>query len=252
MKELMIAVERAVRPVHAGPVRKRRMRQELLAHLTGTFEEEQARGGDEPAALARALQRFGDPADLARDLQASVPRSERWEDWVAGLFRQRPGEAGVRHGLRLAALAAGFVFVGLLFIPVVLVAAGRDWSDVRIGLAAMAVIAGSAFLSVLAGYGLCRELAAPRGTGSLLRAAAHGVGALVAGAVMVVGGYLTQPENPLWEFILRSPGDPRALGALVWFTGLPLIVAPLAAGLVRMERARAESSGDWASLEIGG
>ena len=81
MKELMIQVERAVRPVQASPARKRRMRQELHAHLTGIFEEEKARGDDEPLALARALQRFGDPAELTRELQASVPLPDRWEGW---------------------------------------------------------------------------------------------------------------------------------------------------------------------------
>ena len=39
MKELMVPVERAVRAVHASPARKRRMRQELLAHLAALVEE---------------------------------------------------------------------------------------------------------------------------------------------------------------------------------------------------------------------
>jgi hypothetical protein len=59
MKELMVHVERAVRAVHASRARKRRMRQELLAHLTNLVEEEKARGGGEQEALARARQRFG-------------------------------------------------------------------------------------------------------------------------------------------------------------------------------------------------
>src|SRR5215831_4839170 len=78
MNDLMVHVERAVRAVRASPARKRRMRQELLAHLTALVEEEKERGGDEGQAVARALQRFGDAASLLRDLQDSVPRLERW------------------------------------------------------------------------------------------------------------------------------------------------------------------------------
>ena len=113
------------------------------------------------------------------------------------------------------------------------------------------MVTGYAFLSVLLGYGLCRELADRLGVASLLRAAAYGVGALLVGVALVAGGYVTQPENPLWEFILRSPGDPLALSALVWFTGMPLVVALAAALVVRVERARERGHGDWASLEIG-
>ena len=45
MNELMVHVERAVRPVRANPARKFKMRQELLAHLTGIYDEELARSG---------------------------------------------------------------------------------------------------------------------------------------------------------------------------------------------------------------
>ena len=73
MNELMVHVERAVRPVRARPARKLKMRQELLAHLAGIYDEELARRGDPAAARAEALRRFGDPAALTRELQDSVP-----------------------------------------------------------------------------------------------------------------------------------------------------------------------------------
>src|SRR6185369_12049910 len=41
--QLMTIVERAVRPVQASTSRKRKMREELLAHVTGVFEEEAAK-----------------------------------------------------------------------------------------------------------------------------------------------------------------------------------------------------------------
>ncbi len=73
MRDLKVQVERIVRPIRASGRRKDRMREELLAHLTATYQEEFKRDGDEPAALARALERFGNPDDLRRELQASVP-----------------------------------------------------------------------------------------------------------------------------------------------------------------------------------
>ncbi|MGA2799364.1 MAG: hypothetical protein ABSE63_17415 [Thermoguttaceae bacterium] len=76
-KALMIEVERAVRPVRASQARKLRMREELLAHLTAVFEEETTRSSDERSALDQAKQRFGDPRELAHELQQSVPISSR-------------------------------------------------------------------------------------------------------------------------------------------------------------------------------
>ncbi len=248
MKELMVHVERAVRGVHASPARKRRMRQELLAHLTGLVEEEKARGGDERQALARALQRFGDPAGLSRDLQASVPHLERW---LSKLFFRGPGERGLRYGARIAALSAATVFAGLNVLPLVRVAAGEEWSHARIGLAVQGVIAGYVFLSVLLCYGVFRALADRPGAASLLRAAAYGAGAMLAGVALVAGSYVAQPENPLWEFILRYPGNPLALSAGAWFACMPLAVALAAVLVARVERAMARGQGDWTSLEIG-
>ena len=77
MKELMIHVERIVRPLRASQRRKLRMRRELLAHLTAALEEERTCSPDEAGAIAAAKQRLGDPAALARQLEQSVPRVER-------------------------------------------------------------------------------------------------------------------------------------------------------------------------------
>ena len=224
------------------------MRQELLAHLTGLVEEEKGRGGDEQEALARALQRFGDPAGLSRDLQASVPRPERW-------FFRGPGESGLRYGARIAALVAAIMFVGLNvlgnLLPLIRVAAGEKWSDVRLRLPVTGVFAGYVFLSVLLCHGVYRELAGRPGAASLLRAAAYGVGAVLAGVALVAASYVAQPENPLWEFILRYPGNPLALSAGACFACMPLAVALAAVLVARIERAMARGDGDWANLEIG-
>jgi hypothetical protein len=64
LKELKIVVERAVRPVRATTKRKRKMREELLAHLVSIFQEEVDSLGDEQVALQRVRERFGDPEEL--------------------------------------------------------------------------------------------------------------------------------------------------------------------------------------------
>ena len=84
LKELKIVVERAVMPVRASMARKRKIREELLAHLVSVFEEE-ARHGDEQVALEQTKQRFGDPGELTTQLQQAVPRWDRFA---------RLGEAG--------------------------------------------------------------------------------------------------------------------------------------------------------------
>jgi hypothetical protein len=78
MKELMIHVERIVRPVAASQSRKLRMRTDLLAHLESALVEERERfPNDERMALESAKRRLGQPADLTRQLQQTVPVVER-------------------------------------------------------------------------------------------------------------------------------------------------------------------------------
>jgi len=72
-RELMLHVERIVRPIRALASRKLRMRRELLAHLQAAFEEQRQQGADEQAALLQAKERLGSGDDLRQELQKSVP-----------------------------------------------------------------------------------------------------------------------------------------------------------------------------------
>ena len=110
LNELKTIVEQAVRPVQATIARKRRMREELLSHLASIFEEEAERLGDEQNALGRAKQRFGDPRELSRQLEESVPRWDRCRSIMEGLGYQR--DASVWH------LAARHLLVTLLIYAV--------------------------------------------------------------------------------------------------------------------------------------
>src|SRR5262249_20331906 len=96
--QLKIIVERAVRPVRASTDRKHKMREELLAHVCGVFEEESAKLGDEKAALEATALRFGNSAEVTSQLQESVPPGDALRRYWEG----RPGEPTFRTAIRLA------------------------------------------------------------------------------------------------------------------------------------------------------
>lgn len=109
MTRLKILVETAVRPVRASRLRKRRMREELFAHVVATFEEEMPRLDDESRAIAQTERRFGDPQGLAFRLQESIPR----RDWLTRL--REMGHFRPRESL----LHRAITYVLLNFIPYV-------------------------------------------------------------------------------------------------------------------------------------
>lgn len=116
MNALKVCVETAVRPVWASDRRKYAMRAELYAHLLDIHQQEQGRLVDEDAAVEAAIRRFGDPAELRRELQQTVPRLERvlccrvpglqWLDSTSQLVyrRRRSGESVERRAVRNVAL----------------------------------------------------------------------------------------------------------------------------------------------------
>jgi hypothetical protein len=123
LTQLKIIVERAVRPVRASMSCKRKMREELLAHVNGVFEEEFSRLDDEHAALERTALRFGNPTEVTSQLQASVPA----RDGITRFFEGRPGESMIWGVFKFA---LGLGAVGLVIFGAALVAAGwdRGWS----------------------------------------------------------------------------------------------------------------------------
>lgn len=65
-----------VGPLAAGGFRKRRMAEELLAHLCQAYEQERLRNDDDEAAVEAAVRRLGNATELSNDLQACVPFPE--------------------------------------------------------------------------------------------------------------------------------------------------------------------------------
>jgi hypothetical protein len=103
--KLKIIVECAVRPVRASISRKRRLREELVAHVTAVFEDELTRTSSSDVAIDRATKRFGSAAELARQLQAAVPRGD-FATRLAEHLAFRPGESSFRRAVRYGLIVA--------------------------------------------------------------------------------------------------------------------------------------------------
>jgi hypothetical protein len=144
LTQLKIIVERAVRPVRASTSRKRKMREELLAHVVGVFEEEWAKLGDERAAVERTALRFGNPAEVTRQLQESVPAC----DAVRRYWEGRPGEPAWRAAIRLAWVSGIFsLVVAVCVLAPTTVGSVGGWSREAFILSLCAVLTIPAWLS---------------------------------------------------------------------------------------------------------
>ncbi|MEN6556621.1 MAG: hypothetical protein ABFC54_00430 [Thermoguttaceae bacterium] len=99
LRELKGVAQQAVEPVRATLDRKRRMREELLAHLTTIFGEEKKKLADQRTALDRTKLRFGAPSELAAQLQETVPQGDRLLAILENMGC-RPGESAWRLAAR--------------------------------------------------------------------------------------------------------------------------------------------------------
>jgi hypothetical protein len=234
---LKILVERAVRPVHASAACKRKMREELLAHVTGVFEEEAARAG-ERAALARTGERFGDPAALMVELQQAVPAGdavERFWDCVWG----HPHEVAWRRGARQASLIAAFAFAMLL--AVVWLAAIETSLLPAVLLQSGAVAVGFSvvwFVCTLLADGMRRAVYPPAGHASP-RAAIVAGGAWFVFLSLIVG----IPIMLGWEKMTAVEAIFMAMLLPMWAIGLLVSLAAIGAARLRAHE-------EWACLRI--
>jgi hypothetical protein len=125
LTQLKILVERAVRPVRASNSRKRKMREEMLAHVTEVFEEESAKLGEMGAALAQTVERFGDPTELTSQLQKALSMRERlfgFSERVVLAPSLPPWRRALRHAnllvLGILAFVGGVFALALFFVSV--------------------------------------------------------------------------------------------------------------------------------------
>jgi hypothetical protein len=242
LTQLKIIVERAVRPVRASGARKQQMREELLAHVAGVFDEE-ARLGDELAAVERTALRFGNPAEVTNQLQESLPA----RDAVRRFWEGRPGEPAWRTAIRVAWVSGTFALLlaAFLLAPLTVGSVG-GWSREALILSLCAVLTIPAWLSGLVFLTSFMEKAlyGPAGRSWLK------VALLVAGSWLCMLLWFAAWSWPFWSAVWACP-KPGAI-VLAGFVIVPLHACALAQssllrGQYHEERPYHE---DWGRLPI--
>jgi hypothetical protein len=233
LTQLKILVERAVRPVRASTCIKRKMREELLAHVTAVFEEEVARLADEQAALDRTAQRFGNPAELTGQLQESVPildSIKRFADWVSF----RPCESTLRRAVRCTILVE--VIALLLLFAMLLLLRGRvgEWpTDALWHTCPVLLISGYLGFTLFILESSVRRLLCEQKRSSWLQFALVLAGSTIVSLTLGLWAYGVSPTNAFWVLFF-TVGSPVALA---WV-------------LAHDFTARKRYHEDWASLPI--
>jgi hypothetical protein len=127
------------------------MREELLAHLTGIYQDELANANDPFAAMDAAAKRFGDPAELTRELQNSVPIPVRRDFYVQRWIGWRAPESVVSMMARTSAVSLGIVAL-LVGLPILVGILIQGWNYNQF--TALRIFAGLAIMTPAAQFGL--------------------------------------------------------------------------------------------------
>jgi hypothetical protein len=238
LKQLKIIVERAVRPVRASRWRKRKMREELLAHVSAVFEEEMATLGDEPAALDRTAQRFGNPAELTAQLQSSVPLLDGIERFWEGRVEESPLRCAIRLAL-IAMVLTAVVFIVLLWENGTHLSLRKHWFSVSVAKLFLAIPI-YVFALVIFTHWMGRALIGQCGRSrikiGLITVVWSLVNVIAIGGLPLVSGF----QAPIW---FDRDMVPFEIASVVVCSFLPHV---LALSTVRRIREYEE----WASLDI--
>jgi hypothetical protein len=237
LTQLKILVERVVRPVRASSAYKRKMREELLAHVVAVFEEEAGRLGDERAALERTAERFGDPGELTGRLREALPAGERLAGLVEPLIF-RHGESTLRRAVRHSLLVGAEILAFLLFTWLVW---GRvsEWpTEALYHGSVFVVVCGLTFSFTFLAHWMRRALYGPAGRSwprLLLVAAAAW---LIIPAVTF--GMCLEFSGNVWSSLTD------VLPLVAFFGAVPLLLA----AVVSLTAAQTRSAEEWASLPV--
>lgn len=125
--DLMKKIERIVRPLSCDKTRKNRMRADLYSQLERIYHEELAQDGNSSLAMTRSQERFGETAQLQKELLATIPWMHRWQstvdDWLTG---RREGQSTIRFAAEFGGRAATVLF---LFFALMIVWGRFYWQD---------------------------------------------------------------------------------------------------------------------------
>ena len=247
LTQLKVIVERAVRSVRASTSLKWKMRKELLAHVSEVYEEE-AKLGDGQAAMARTQERFGQPAELTGQLQASIPRGDCFGRFAEELVF-RPGESTLRQATRLAVMMS--LFTGAAIYSALLAQhrfPGLGRSPVGTGQAWPIILAGAAgvFCFTFLNHWMRDALYGPSGR-SWLRAVLVGAASSLVIPGVTFGVCLTLTGEPWSSMMNLLLPDRIGIPLLPWTMLLTWVPVAATAYLTEKElRYRRE----WASLQI--
>ncbi len=136
--ELKNHVERAVRPLRIGLSRKRQIREELLAHLVSSYDEELARLGDEQKAVEQSRRRFGDAEEIKAELQHNVSVNDRLCYWMDRM-RLEPRESSL-HFFGKHFLLACLVYAATMLLMLLLQEDTRRLSELGVALRIFAAV----------------------------------------------------------------------------------------------------------------
>ena len=243
LKELKIVVERAVRPVRATFYSKRKMLEELLAHLVSIFEEERQKAGDEQAALDQAKRRFGDPKELTGSFRELYLGGTGSFISLENFICFRASESVLRHAARVAVLPYMWFAIICLLMPPVLLIRGRQYEIGRMmfgELAASVIVSGIVFILTFLAHGLRDALSCDTSRRSIPLAMVHG---LLSAFLLPIGGFVLS-----W-----TASSDVALGYahfcfLCWFSPVvPVLLLLIAKGIEKDKRYQDE----WEGVETG-
>lgn len=239
---LMIAVERAVRPVRAPLMTKLRMREELLTHLEAVHAEEATRGGSPEQVLQRSLARFGEPGALTRELQRSLNWQERLEAGINHWFLRNEGESRHRAASRISLTILLYVSCLMLVVVVpVWLAKGRLPTELgRSTLMLVTFIAVSAFSTTWFAL-TCAERAA-RSPRLVVWDGVAWLAGVAVGLVIGLAG-LTVTALAGWSFDL----PPRAIWLWVLMAGAAVVFF---VGTLQMFQREARKESAWRALDL--
>ena len=232
LSPLKILVERAVRPVRASTSCQRKMREELLAHVTAVFQQEVARLANEQAALERTAQRFGNPAELTGQLQESVPAldsMERLADWATF----QPGESALRRAVRYTIIIEVAALLFLSF-ELLLLRTLVNWPmDALWHTGPVLLISGYLGFTICIFESSLRLALYERKSGSWIQFALLLVGSTIVSMILGLLAYGVSPTKAIWLFFFT--------------VGFPV---GLAWRLAHRFAARKRYHEEWASLQI--
>lgn len=235
--QLMIPVERTVRPILASHQRLMRMREELYSLIEARYQSCLSEGCSEEEATRRASLAFGNPAVLRIELQKTVPAGEqfgrRLDRFLYQNFQAPTVAQAIRTGLLLM-IPMAILMTGLGILLAWVKPHGMADALWPVNLAISAVFGLNAVLVHWLGPRTVTDIQAGKWTQVAFRVSAMAgfVGLSFAALYLVVD----------WDFFLRS-GWLRGVASVLAGGGIFLLVC----WLVSLER---QQRAPWEELDL--